>query len=262
MNLGIKGRNAIVCAASRGLGFACAASLVREGVNVVINGRTVDSLNEAVKKLKEINPDVTVKSVVGDISSKEIQIKILSLEPNVDILVTNADGPPVCDDIYLSLEQWMQAINTNMLTPISLIQSVVEKMSLRRFGRIVNITSGNVKAPLSELCLSNGARCGLTGYINGIAKKTNLVKNNVTINNLLPGAFDTQRLKGVFYEKSKLNGELIEETIIKRKNQIPVGRFGSPNEFGDLCAFLCIFQAGYITGQNILIDGGEYRGIF
>ncbi|HFE1959305.1 TPA: SDR family NAD(P)-dependent oxidoreductase, partial [Salmonella enterica] len=183
MNLGIKGRNAIVCAASRGLGFACAASLVREGVNVVINSRSVDSLNEAVKKLKEINPDVTVKFVVGDISSKEIQMKILSVLANIDILITNADGPPVCDDIYLSLEQWMQAINTNMLTPIYLIQSVIEKMSYRRFGRIINITSGNVKAPLSELCLSNGARCGLTGYINGIAKKENLVKNNVTINN-------------------------------------------------------------------------------
>ncbi|HFW4266769.1 TPA: SDR family NAD(P)-dependent oxidoreductase, partial [Salmonella enterica subsp. diarizonae serovar 61:r:-] len=182
MNLGIKGRNAIVCAASRGLGFACAASLVREGVNVVINGRTVDSLNEAVKKLKEINPDVTVKFVVGDISRKEVQIKVLSLEPNIDILVTNADGPPVCDDIHSSQEQWMQAINTNMLTPIFLIQSVVEKMSFRHFGRIINIISGNIKAPLSELCLSNGARCGLTGYINGIAKKTNLVKNNVTIN--------------------------------------------------------------------------------
>lgn len=262
MNLGIKGRNAIVCAASRGLGFACAASLVREGVNVVINSRSVDSLNEAVKKLKEINPDVTVKFVVGDISSKEIQMKILSFVANIDILITNADGPPVCDDIYLSLEQWMQAINTNMLTPIYLIQSVIEKMSYRRFGRIINITSGNVKAPLSELCLSNGARCGLTGYINGIAKKTNLVKNNVTINNLLPGAFDTQRLKNVFYKKSKLNGELIEETIIKRRNQIPAGRFGNPSEFGDLCAFLCSFQAGYITGQNILIDGGEYRGVF
>jgi len=262
MNLGITGRQAVVCAASSGLGFACAAALVAEGVNVTINARRPEGLYEAVRQLESINSEVRVTSVVGDISCPEVQHAVVNVSPTVDILVTNAGGPPVGSDSDWPRESWLQAIETNMLTPIVLIQSVLEKMRNQNFGRIVNITSGSVKAPQNSLSLSNGARGGLTVYVSGLAKNPTLASQNVTINNLLPGAFATPRLMQTFADSVWRYGELTENMAIERRNKIPAGRFGVPEEFGAYCAFLCSANAGYITGQNILIDGGAYQGVF
>ncbi|PHM51200.1 SDR family oxidoreductase [Xenorhabdus sp. KK7.4] len=262
MNLGIAGRWAIICAASEGLGFACAEALVRENVNVIINARRSEQLKIATRQLKNINPSVIIKWVSGDITEPETQHAVLNASPVVDILVTNAGGPPTGNYTDWNRDIWYQAINTNMLTPISLIQAVIDKMLNRRFGRIINITSGTVKAPQSELGLSNGARGGLTGFICGMAKSHSLVSNNVTINNLLPGAFNTNRLKKTFIQKAKRCGSSPENIAMQRSQNIPAGRFGTPEEFGAYCAFLCSTYAAYITGQNILIDGGAYPGLF
>ncbi|WP_258087324.1 SDR family oxidoreductase [Xenorhabdus bovienii] len=262
MDLGIADRWAVICAASEGLGFSCAAALVAEGVNVVINARRPEPLKAAARRLQNINPAVSIKWVPGDITESQTQDTVLSASPMVDILVTNAAGPPTGNYSDWNRDIWYQAINTNMLTPISLIQIVIDEMVNRRFGRVINITSGTVKAPQSELGLSNGARGGLTGFICGLAKTDSLASNNVTINNLLPGAFDTNRLKQTFAQKASRCGDLPERIAMQRRQKIPAGRFGTPEEFGAYCAFLCSVYAGYITGQNILIDGGAYPGIF
>jgi 3-oxoacyl-[acyl-carrier protein] reductase len=262
MDLGIKGRQAVVCAASSGLGFACAAALVAEGVNVTLNARRDDMLNDAVFRLQAINSAVRVTGVAGDIASPAIQHAVLAATPVVDILVTNAGGPPVGNNNNWSREIWLQAIETNMLTPIALIQAVVETMCSRQFGRIVNITSGTVKAPRHSLSLSNGARGGLTAYITGLAKSNELAGQNVTINNLLPGAFATPRLMQTLANDAAQRALSPENMATERTNAIPARRFGVPEEFGACCAFLCSTQAGYITGQNILLDGGAYPGVF
>src|SRR5678815_1979341 len=256
MDLGIKGRTALVCAASKGLGKGCAASLAREGVNLVITARGAEALEATAAELRKLG--VTVRTVAGDITTPEGREAALKACPSPDILVNNAGGPPPGDWRDWDRETWIKALDANMLTPILLMRAVVDGMVARKFGRIVNITSGAVKAPIPELGLSNGARTGLTGFVAGLSRKT--VRNNVTINSLLPGPFETDRLRSNFAFNAKNTGKTVEELRKTRADANPAGRFGNIEEFGDACAYLCSAQAGYITGQNLLLDGGSYPG--
>ncbi|HEX4926702.1 MAG TPA: SDR family oxidoreductase [Burkholderiales bacterium] len=258
MDLGIRGKTALVCAASKGLGRGCAMSLAREGVNLVITARGKEALEATAQDLRKFG--VTVKTVVGDITTDEGRKAALAACPAPDILVNNAGGPPPGDFREWDREAWMKAVNANMVTPIELIKASVDGMIQRRFGRIVNITSSSVKAPIPALGLSNGARAGLTGFIAGLARQT--VKHNVTINNLLPGSFDTDRVRQTLAGFAKQAGVSEEEAKAQRIRAIPAGRMGDPAEFGDACAYLCSAQASYVTGQNFLIDGGAYPGTF
>lgn len=260
MDLGIAGRWAIVCAASKGLGRACAQALVSEGVNVVIGARGADQLNKTAQALRGLPGAGQVIAVPSDVTTEEGRADLLAAAPVVDILVNNAGGPPPGDFHDWTREDWLKALNANMLTPIELIKATVDGMVQRRFGRIVNITSSAVKAPIDILGLSNGARSGLTGFVAGIARKT--VKHNVTINNLLPGAFETDRIANTLAATAKATGRSVSEVRLERERSIPAGRFGQPPEFGAACAYLCSAQAGYVTGQNFLIDGGAYPGTF
>lgn len=260
MDLGLTGRWAIVCAASKGLGRACAAALVAEGVNVVIGARGVETLHQTAEDLRKIPGAGTVIAVPGDVTTAEGRSDLLAAAPVVDILVNNAGGPPPGDFHGWTREDWLKALNANMLTPIELIKATVDDMIQRRFGRIVNITSSAVKAPIDILGLSNGARSGLTGFVAGLARKT--VRYNVTINNLLPGAFNTDRITTTLEAAAQNTGKSVAELRTERENGIPAGRFGQPSEFGAACAYLCSQQAGYVTGQNFLIDGGAYPGTF
>jgi|MGYP000060522387 3-oxoacyl-[acyl-carrier protein] reductase len=264
MDLGIKGKWALVGGASKGLGFGCAQSLAREGVNVVIVARGAQALEAAAVELRKLGTKVLAVAV--DITTPEGREAIWSVAggpgKNFDIVVTNAGGPPPGDFRNWDREAWIKAVDANMLTPIELIKATVDGMADRGFGRIVNITSSAVKAPIDILGLSNGARSGLTGFVAGVARTTKLASNNVTINNLLPGAFDTDRLKGTMKGASEKTGQSIEAIADARKKTIPAQRFGNPQEFGDTCAFLCSAQASYITGQNVLTDGGAYAGTY
>ena len=264
MDLGIKGKWALVGGASKGLGFGCAQSLAREGVNVVMVARGADALNVAAESLRPYGTKIL--TVAADITTPEGREAIWSVAGgpgnNFDIVVTNAGGPPPGDFRQWDREAWIKAVDANMLTPIELIKATVDAMAERKFGRIINITSSAVKAPIDILGLSNGARSGLTGFVAGVARIPKLAANNVTINNLLPGAFDTDRLKGTMKGASEKTGQPIEAIAEARKKTIPAQRFGHPQEFGDTCAFLCSAQASYITGQNILTDGGAYAGTF
>ena len=260
MDMGIKGRTALVCAASKGLGKGCAMALAGEGVNVVITARGAEALEATAAEIRRAAPDVSVTAVAGDITTPEGRAAALAAAPQYDILVNNAGGPPPGDFRAWTREDWLKAIDANMLTPIELIKATVDGMIARKFGRIVNITSGAVKAPIDILGLSNGARSGLTGFIAGLSRKT--VAHNVTINNLLPGAFDTDRLRGTAVGAAKAQGKPVEEILEARKKTIPALRFGNRDEFGAMCAFLCSVHGGYITGQNVLIDGGAYPGTF
>jgi 3-oxoacyl-[acyl-carrier protein] reductase len=264
MDLGIKGKWALVGGASKGLGLGCAQSLAREGVNVVIVARGAQALEAAAVELRKLGTKVLAVAV--DITTPEGREAIWSVPggpgKNFDIVVTNAGGPPPGDFRSWDREAWIKAVDANMLTPIELIKATVDGMAARGFGRIVNITSSAVKAPIDILGLSNGARSGLTGFVAGVARTTQLASNNVTINNLLPGAFDTDRLKGTMKGASEKTGQSIEAIADARKKTIPAQRFGNPQEFGDTCAFLCSAQASYITGQNVLTDGGAYPGTY
>lgn len=260
MDLGIAGRRALVCAASKGLGKGCALALAREGVHVTITARGEEALLTAAEEIRQVAPGVTVTPVVGDITTEEGRRAALAACPEPDILVNNAGGPPPGDFRDWGQKEWFAAVNSNMFTPIEMIRAVVDGMMERGFGRIVNITSSSVKAPIPVLGLSNGARSGLTGFVAGIARET--VAKGVTINNILPGAFDTDRLRGTLPAMAARNGRSLEEEVALRKATIPARRFGQPEEFGALCAFLCSPLAGYITGQNLLIDGGAYPGTF
>lgn len=260
MELGIKGRSALVCASSKGLGFACADALAAEGVNVTLVARGKETLDAAVSRLRSLYPDVEVVGVAADITTGEGRQAALVACNEVDILVNNAGGPPPGDFRDWSPEDWHAALNANMITPIELIKAVVDAMTARKFGRIVNITSGAVKAPNDVLGLSNGARSGLTGFVAGVARKT--VRDNVTINNLLPGQFDTDRQKAINAATAEKTGKTVEEVARARMEANPAGRFGDPTEFGAMCAYLCSDKAGFITGQNILLDGGVYPGVF
>ena len=264
MDLGLKGKWALVGGASKGLGLGCAQSLAREGVNVVIVARGAEALEAAAAELRQLG--TTILAVAADITTPEGREAIWSVAggpgKNFDIVVTNAGGPPPGDFRTWERDTWIKAVDANMLTPIELIKATVDGMAERGFGRIINITSSAVKAPIDILGLSNGARSGLTGFVAGVARTPKLAANNVTINNLLPGAYDTDRLKATLKGASDKTGQTIDAVADARKKTIPAQRFGKPSEFGDTCAFLCSAQASYITGQNILTDGGAYAGTF
>ncbi|TMG77203.1 MAG: SDR family oxidoreductase [Betaproteobacteria bacterium] len=259
MDLGIRGRTALVCAASKGLGRACAFSLAREGVRVAITARGREALEATAAEIRRAC-GVEVIPVAGDITTEEGRRAALAACPSPDILLTNAGGPPTGDFREWDREAWLRALNANMLTPIELIKATVDGMIARRFGRIVNVTSSSVKAPIGALGLSNGARAGLTGFVAGLARQT--VKHNVTINNLLPGSFLTDRTRQTIAGFAKAAGLTEEQAAAERLRAIPAGRLGDPAEFGEACAYLCSAQASYITGQNFLIDGGAYPGTF
>jgi 3-oxoacyl-[acyl-carrier protein] reductase len=258
MDLGIAGKTALVCGASKGLGKGCALNLARAGVAVTIVARTPATLEATAAEIRA-ETGAAVTAIAADITTPEGRTAALAACPSPDILVTNAGGPPTGDFRDWTRDDWIKAVDANMLTPIELIKATVDRMIERKFGRIVNITSGAVKAPIDALGLSNGARSGLTGFVAGLSRKT--VLHNVTINNLLPGAFDTDRLRGLFASTAK-PGVSAEDLRAARAATIPAGRFGTPEEFGAACAFLCSVHAGYITGQNLLIDGGAYPGTF
>ncbi len=262
MDLGLTGKWALVCAASKGLGRGCAEALVHEGVNVVITARGADALEATAAALRAANPHVTVHAVAGDITTPEGRAAALAAAPQIDILINNAGGPPAGDFRDWTREHWLAAVEGNMITPIELIKATVDAMAGRGFGRVVNITSSSVKAPIDFLGLSNGARSGLTGFVAGLARQGRLASHNVTINNLLPGSFDTDRLRAGFSSVATKSGQTLAEVRGARAKTIPAGRFGSAEEFGQVCAFVCSRQAGYLTGQNLLLDGGAYPGTY
>lgn len=265
MDLKISGKWALVCGASKGLGLGCASSLAGEGVNVVIVARGADALEASRDALQKMSK-AKVIAIAADITTSEGREAVWAVQggpgKNYDIVITNAGGPPPGDFKEWDRDTWIKAIDANMLTPIELIKATIDGMAERKFGRIINITSGAVKAPIEVLGLSNGARSGLTGFVAGVARASKYVSNNVTINNLLPGAYDTDRLKVTMSGAAKKTGQSVEDIAQARRKTIPAQRFGHPQEFGDTCAFLCSEQAGYITGQNILTDGGTYPGTY
>src|SRR5262245_10553055 len=259
MDMGIRGRKAIVCAASKGLGKGCAMALANEGVDLVINARTKSELEATAEEIRK-KTGVKVTPVAVDVTTDDGRRQVLAACPEPDIVVNNAGGPPPGDFRDWNRDAWIKAIDANMLTPIEFIKATVDGMMKRGFGRVVNITSSAVKAPIDILGLSNGARSGLTGFVAGLARK--VARNGVTINNLLPGPFDTDRLRGNFATRAKAAGKPVEDLVRAALEANPSGRFGTPAEFGAVCAFLCSVQAGYIAGQNILIDGAAYPGTF
>ena len=275
MDLGIAGKWALVCAASKGLGRGCAQALVQEGVNLVINARGAEALQATAAQLRTLaaawaakggeRAEPKVIAVAADITTEAGRAAVLAAPggpgPDFDILVNNAGGPPPGDFRDWNRDAWVKALDANMLTPIALIQALVDGMAARGFGRIVNITSSSVKAPIDILGLSNGARSGLTGFVAGVARSP-LAARGVTINNLLPGKFDTDRIAGTIAAAAQKTGKPEAEIRASQQKQIPAGRFGTPDEFGAICAFLCSRQAAYLTGQNILPDGGSYPGTF
>src|SRR5215213_2548384 len=258
MDLGIKGKKAIVCASSKGLGKACAEFLAADGVDVVLTARGAEALEKTAGDIRS-KYQVNVTAIAGDITTPAGREAVLKACPEPDILINNAGGPPPGDFRNWTRDDWIKALDANMLTPIELIKATVDGMMARKFGRIVNITSAAVKAPIEVLGLSNGARTGLTGFVAGIARKT--VINNVTINGLLPGPFDTDRLRGpVAKIDAEKRGITVDQLLAERAKLNPAGRFGDPEEFGVACAFLCGAKAGFITGQNLLLDGGAFPG--
>jgi len=263
MDLQIAGKWALVCAASQGLGFGCASALAQEGVHLVINARRAAPLQAAAQEIARLAPGVTVLTVAADIASEAGRAAVLAAAggpgADFDIVVNNAGGPPPGDFRQWERAQWLAAIEANMLAPIALIKATVDGMAARGFGRIVNITSSAVKAPIDILGLSNGARSGLTGFVAGLAR-SGIAARGVTINNLLPGKFDTARLQHTFAAAAQKSGKSVEDIRRAQQQQVPARRFGTAAEFGSICAFLCSAQAGYITGQNILPDGGLYPG--
>jgi 3-oxoacyl-[acyl-carrier protein] reductase len=261
MDLGLTGKWALVCAASKGLGRGCAMALAKEGVNVVITARGAEALEATLQELRALGGGGEVRAVAGDITSEAGRTAALAACPQVDILVNNAGGPPPGDFRDWNRDAWIKAIDANMLTPIELMKATVDKMAERGFGRVVNITSGAVKAPIDVLGLSNGARSGLTGFVAGLAR-SKLAAHGVTINGLLPGVFDTDRIRTMLKGASEKTGKSVEVLADERRRNVPAQRFGSAEEFGAICAFLCSVHAGYVTGQNLLVDGGAYPGTF
>lgn len=257
MKYAIEGKKAIVCGASRGLGKGCAVALAEEGVDLVINGRDPEVLAATAEEIRR-KTGVSVTAVAGDITTAQGRQLVLQACPDPDILVNNAGGPPPGDFREWDRDTWISALDANMLTPIELIRATVDGMIERRFGRIVNITSSGVKQPIGILGLSNGARTGLTGFVSGLSRQ--LARQNVTINNLLPGAFDTDRRAAIVAAGARASGKSVEEVRRDQENETPAGRFGTIEEFGAACAFLCSAQAGFITGQNLLLDGGAFPG--
>ncbi|MBU4519216.1 MAG: SDR family oxidoreductase [Gammaproteobacteria bacterium] len=265
MDFGIKGKWALVCGASKGLGLGCAQALAGEGVNVVVVARGREALEASAAGIRTASPGVQVIAVAADITTTEGRAAALGVAGGpgtaFDIVVTNAGGPPPGDFRSWDREAWIKAVDANMLTPIELIKATVDGMAQRGFGRIVNITSSAVKAPIDILGLSNGARSGLTGFVAGVAR-SGIAAQGVTLNNLLPGKFDTDRLKGTLAGAASKSGKSVDEVRAVQIAQVPAKRFGTPDEFGAICAFLCSRQAGYLNGQNILPDGGLYPGTY
>lgn len=264
MDLGIAGKWALVCGASKGLGFGCAQALVSEGVNLLMVARGASVLQQSATQLiadYASKTGATVKFIAADITSPEGRAAVFAVRSDFDIVVTNAAGPPTGDFRDWDRDAWIRAVDANMLTPIELIKATVDGMAARGFGRIINITSSAVKAPIDILGLSNGARSGLTGFVAGAAR-SQLAAHGVTLNNLLPGAFDTDRLRAVMQGAANKSGQALEAVLTARRGTIPARRFGTVAEFGAICAFLCSQQAAYINGQNVLADGGAYAGVF
>ncbi len=257
MDLGIKGKSAIVCAASKGLGKGCALKLAEDGVNLTICARTAGPLEEAAQEIRD-KTGVTVNALAVDITSEEGRAAILKACPQPDILINNAGGPPPGDFKDFTMDDWRKAVESNMITPIAMIHATVYGMMERGFGRIVNITSYSVKAPIPSLELSNGARAGLTGAIAALARRS--AARNVTINGLLPGPFDTDRLRGTSVKIAEASGRPFDEVHTERMQEVPAKRFGTAEEFGAMAAFLCSAYGGYVTGQNIVMDGGSFPG--
>jgi 3-oxoacyl-[acyl-carrier protein] reductase len=259
MDLGIAGRKAIIGGASAGLGKACAMSLAREGVDVTIVARTAANLEAAAEEIRKATGS-KVTTVAVDITTDDGRAAVLSACPEPDIVVNNAGGPPTGNFRDWNRDMWLAALNNNMLASIFMIKDTVDGMITRKFGRIVNITSSAVKAPIAILGLSNAARSGLTGFVAGTARE--VAKYNVTINNILPGDFDTERHQSNTRVLAQKQNKSYEEMRAIRMAQVAAGRFGAPSELGELCAYLCSVQASFITAQNLLIDGGKYPGTF
>lgn len=262
MDLRIAGKWALICGASKGLGRGCAQALAAEGVNLVINARSKDALESTAQELRGLAPGVEILTAVGDIATEPGREAALAQAPAIDILVNNAGGPPAGDMQDWTRDDWIRALDANMLAPIALIKATVGGMAERGYGRVINITSSAVKAPIAALGLSNGARSGLTGFIAGLARQPDLASRNVTLNNILPGTFDTDRLRSNLNAMAQRANAPIEAYTDRRRDAVPARRFGTPAEFGALCAFLCGMDAGYLTGQNLLLDGGAYPGTF
>lgn len=258
MDLGLRGRKAIVCASSRGLGRGCAEALAREGVDLVINGRDVETGEKTAGALREHGVDVRL--VTGAMSDPTTQQALLAACPEPDILVNNNGGPPLRDFRALDREALLGGVTENMVTPIEMVQKVIDGMAERGFGRIVNITSLSVYQPILGLDLSSGARAGLTAFLAGIARS--VADRNVTVNNILPGKIDTDRIRQTVAYAAEKRGVALDEETARQTGQIPAGRLGTPDEFGATCAFLCSVHAGYITGQNIRLDGGVHQSAF
>jgi 3-oxoacyl-[acyl-carrier protein] reductase len=259
MDLGIAGRKAIVCASSRGLGLACAKALAQAGCEVVINGRNQDHLAATASELRKTT-GAKIIAVAGDVASPEGQKALFAACPEPDILVNNNAGPPFRDFRDLDRQKMLDGVIANMVVAIELIQKVIDPMVAKKFGRIVNITSGSVKMPIAGLDLSSGARAGLTAFLAGVARS--VAASNVTINFVLPGMFDTARFRSNMEMTAKKRNISVEAAQAERVATVPAKRIGQPDEFGATCAFLCAAQSGYITGQNILIDGGVFPGAF
>src|SRR5690242_18756591 len=259
MDLGIAGRKAVVCASSRGLGLACAKALAQAGCEVVINGRDQARLTAVAAELKKAANGAAIIPVAADIATAEGQEALLAACPEPDILVNNNGGPPFRDFRELDRQKMLDGVIANMVVAIELIQKVIDPMIARKFGRIVNITSGSVRMPLTGLDLSSGARAGLTAFLAGVARS--VAASNVTINFLLPGAIDTDRLRSNIEANAKKQGIPLDQAAAARAASIPAKRFGTADEFGAACAFLCSAQASYITGQSLLVDGGAFPGV-
>ena len=258
MDLGIAGRKAILCASSRGLGRACAESLAREGVHLTLNGRDPDALKATARELEAAYP-VEVAHVAGDIAEESTRDALLACCPEPDILVNNNGGPPPGRFQNWDRDAWIAALDANMLAPVLMIRAVLDGMVERQFGRIINITSAMVKTPLSPMGLSTGARTGLTSVVKAISR--DVARANVTLNNLLPERIDTDRQRGMAELRAQLGGVSVEQAYDEMKASIAAGRLGRPEELGDACAFLCSAQAGFISGQNLQLDGGSYAGL-
>ena len=256
MDLGLQGKKAIICAASKGLGKACAISLGREGVELVITARTAATLEATAEEIRRLT-GAKVTAVAGDITSEAGREAALAACPAPDILVNNNGGPPAGDFREWDRDMWIKAVDANMLAPIFLIKAVIDGMIERKFGRIVNITSASVKSPIPILGMSNGARAGLTGFVAGLARQ--VARHNVVINNILPGPFLTDRLRGMAYQEASQSNRSVDEIVQERQAHTPAGRAGDPAEFGDACAFLCSAKISFIVGQNLLLDGGAFN---
>jgi 3-oxoacyl-[acyl-carrier protein] reductase len=259
VDLGIAGRKAIVCASSKGLGRACAWALAEAGCEVVLNGRDKEVLGRTAHELRNAT-GVEVREIVGDLDHPATRAELIAASPDADILVNNNGGPPYKSFDEIKREDILKGVESNMLTPIALVQALAPGMRERKFGRIINITSGSVRSPIAGLDVSSGARAGLTAFLASAARL--FARDNVTINSIQPGAFETDRQKSGLARAAAQRNVSVDIARADSKARIPVGRFGDPAEFGALCAFLASAHGGFITGQNILIDGGAFAGAF